>query len=78
MSQLFGETSNQVLLNRLKKMWELPGRKAFYERLIDVYVGLRAQHQGSSELPDPNPESMTEFDLKAHIAFLQSKMPMDA
>lgn len=78
MVQIFPTITSQVLLNRLKKLWEMPGRKAFFEKLVEVYHELWQKHRGTPELPDPTPDSTTDFDLKAHIAWLQLKVPMNA
>jgi hypothetical protein len=74
MTQIFPNIGDQVLRTKLKKLLEQPGREAFYHRLEDAFYYLWVDNRGSAELPDPNPGSHTDFDLKRHVDFLRERV----
>ena len=45
--------------------------RAYLQRLEDAWYNLWMRHRGTPQLPDPNPKSMTNFDLVAHMTFLR-------
>ena len=73
--KIFPDVTNQVLLHRLKKLWEMPGKKAFYERLIDIFLDLWIANRGTEALPDDDPTDVANFDIASHIAFLMAQVP---
>jgi transcription factor C subunit 3 len=74
MVQIFPSIGDQVLRTKLKKLLEQPGREAYYRRLEDAFYHLWVEFRGSPELPDTNPMSHTDFDLKRHVEFLREKV----
>lgn len=73
-AQVLGQGSAQIWNGRLKKILAAPGKFAYLERLSDVWYDLWNQHRGTAELPDEDPKSNTNFDLRKHIDFLRSKV----
>lgn len=49
-----------------------PPTRAYLQRLEDAWYNLWTRHRGTPQLPDPNPKSMTDFDLIAHLTFLRA------
>lgn len=71
MNQLFPDLGDQVMRNKLKKLLDIPGRSAYFDRLVDAFHDLWIEHRGTAALPDPNPTSHIEFDLKRHVTFMR-------
>ena len=46
--------------------------RAYLQRLEDAWYNLWVLHRGTPQLPDPNPKSVTDFDLVAHLTFLRA------
>ena len=46
--------------------------RAYLQRLEDAWYNLWMRHRGTPQLPDPNPKSVTDFDLVAHLMFLRA------
>jgi len=46
--------------------------RAYLQRLEDAWYNLWTDHRETLQLPDPNPKSMTDFDLVAHLTFLRA------
>ena len=74
MVQVFPDVGVVTALHRLQKIWIQPGRHAYFERLIDAWYDVWIKYRGTPELPDEHPESIVNFDLKAHVAFLREKV----
>ena len=49
-----------------------PPTRAYLQRLEDAWYNLWIRHRGTPQLPDPNPKSMTDFDLGVHLTFLRA------
>jgi len=49
-----------------------PPTRAYLQRLEDAWYNLWMRHRGTPQLPDPNPKSMTDFDLITHLMFLRA------
>jgi hypothetical protein len=77
LARVFPDVSNQVALNRLKRLWERPGKRAFYEQLIETFLDLWRKHCGTAILPDDDPSNLSDFDINAHIKFLMDRVPPD-
>lgn len=71
MNQLFPDLGDQVMRNKLKKLLDIPGRSAYFDRLVDAFHDLWVEHRGTAALPDPNPASHIDFDLKRHVTFMR-------
>lgn len=74
MTQIFPNIGDQVLRTKLKKMLEQPGREAYYQRLEEAFYHLWVEHRGTIALPDANPTSHVDFDLRRHIDFLRERV----
>jgi len=74
MIQIFPEVSPQTYHSRLKKMLTEPGKQAYFERLEDAWHDIWVEHRGTDALPDPNPQSIYDFDLPAHLRFLRERV----
>ena len=70
MVQVFPDVGPQTLLQRFRKVVAMPGKQAYYDRLFDAWSDVWEKHK--AELPDPNPDSFTEFDLPLYLSFLRS------
>ena len=46
--------------------------RAYLQRLEDAWYNLWMRYRGTPQLPDQNPENVTEFDLVAHMTFLRA------
>ena len=46
--------------------------RAYLQRLEEAWYNLWMRHRGTPQLPDPNPKSVTDFDLVAHLTFLRA------
>lgn len=71
MNQIFPDLGDQVMRNKLKKLMDIPGRSAYFDRLVDAFYDLWIEHRGTAALPDPEPDSHIHFDLKRHVSFLR-------
>lgn len=74
LQQIFPNISEQVLRSRLKKMMEEPGKQAYYQRLEDAFYAIIEVNRDTAELPDPNPQSQTDFPLRQWIDFVRPRV----
>ncbi len=49
-------------------------QQAYVDRLLDAWEGVYQRLRGTDALPDPNPESVTDFDLALYINVLRSNV----
>ncbi|KAG8743228.1 hypothetical protein FRC10_000229 [Ceratobasidium sp. 414] len=71
LEQVFPGVQRNSVRQRITSLETLPGASEYYRRLDDAWAVLWFQHRGSDALPDPNPDSVSDFDLPAHVAFLR-------
>lgn len=71
LEQVFPGVQRNSVRQRISTLGDLPGATGYYQRLDNAWAALWLQHRGSDQLPDPNPESLNDFDLAAHITFLR-------
>jgi hypothetical protein len=76
--QVLGTGSASKWRLRLQRLLEHPSRPAYLAKLTDTWMSIWTQYRGTPELPDDNQESNTEFDLRAHLAFLREKIDKHA
>ena len=57
---------------------EDPRLETYLARLEDKWYDLWIQHRGTEVLPDPDPESATNFDLATHVKFLRKHIDKNA
>ncbi|ORX34152.1 hypothetical protein BD324DRAFT_610180 [Kockovaella imperatae] len=63
---------HQTLLTRIKRQMTIPGRKAYFDRLVEAWYDIWKQYRGTPELPDEEPYSIVDFDIRAHLDFFRS------
>jgi hypothetical protein len=72
MTQIFVGWRPPALHNVLKRQRaDNPAIAAYYTRLEDAWHSVYLANRGTEALPDGNPESMQDFDLKYHVNFLR-------
>ena len=67
---VLGQNSIRQRMDNLTK--DSPPTKAYLQRLEDAWYDLWVRHRGTPQLPDPNPKSVTDFDLALHLTFLRA------
>jgi hypothetical protein len=72
--QVLPDIKEQSVRTRLKAVLDMPGKTAYLERLTDVWYEIWTEHRGTPLLPDPDPNSPKDFDLRAHIEFLRQRV----
>lgn len=78
LDQVFPAVPRNTVRQRLATLREMAGSEAYMQRLEDCYHELWLQHRGTDELPDPDPLSMTNFDMVAHLEFLRRHIDKNA
>ncbi|CAE7225830.1 unnamed protein product [Rhizoctonia solani] len=71
LEQVFPGVQRSCVRQRISSLESLPGAAMYYQRLDVAWASFYQQYRGSEELPDPNPESLKDFDLPAYITFLR-------
>ncbi|EUC63046.1 B-block-binding subunit of tfiiic protein [Rhizoctonia solani AG-3 Rhs1AP] len=71
LEQVFPGVQRSCVRQRISSLESLPGASMYYQRLDIAWASVYQQHRGSEALPDPNPDSLKDFDLPAYIAFLR-------
>ncbi|BEJ18080.1 hypothetical protein CspHIS471_0703570 [Cutaneotrichosporon sp. HIS471] len=74
MKEIFPMIGDQVLRAKVKKLLEPPGKAAYYQRLEDAVANILDEFKGGDDLPDPNPGSITHFNLKLYVDFVRTKI----
>ncbi|CDO70216.1 hypothetical protein BN946_scf184942.g16 [Trametes cinnabarina] len=78
LEQVFPAVPRNSVRQRLVHLRETPGMETYLARLEDKWYELWMQHRGTEVLPDPDPESATNFDLATHIKFLRKHIDKNA
>ncbi|KAI0662526.1 hypothetical protein C8Q70DRAFT_908850 [Cubamyces menziesii] len=78
LEQVFPAVPRNSVRQRLVHLKETPGTETYLTRLEDKWYELWTQHRGTDILPDPDPESATNFDLATHIKFLRKHLDKNA
>ncbi|KAI0724234.1 hypothetical protein C8T65DRAFT_704140 [Cerioporus squamosus] len=78
MEQIFPAVPRNSVRQRLVHLREVPGTETYLARLEDKWYDLWVQHRGTDDLPDPDPESATNFDLATHVKFLRKHIDKNA
>ncbi|CAE6432020.1 unnamed protein product [Rhizoctonia solani] len=71
LEQVFPGVQRSCVRQRISSLEGLPGAAMYYRRLDAAWASIYQQHRGSDVLPDPNPDSVKDFDLPAYITFLR-------
>ncbi|OSD05907.1 hypothetical protein PYCCODRAFT_1383895 [Trametes coccinea BRFM310] len=78
LEQVFPAVPRNSVRQRLVHLRETPGTETYLARLEDKWYELWTQHRGTEVLPDPDPESATNFDLATHVKFLRKHIDKNA
>ena len=76
--QIFPAVPRNSLRQRIASLKEPQSNEAYMRRLEDQWYRLWKQYRGTEHLPDPNPESQTDFDLINHLQFLRKFVDKNA
>jgi hypothetical protein len=68
---LFRGMEASKLGTRSQRLTKKPEESTYFENLQISWKAVWDQRKDTSELPDPNPESMTEFDIAAYVRCLR-------
>ncbi|KAI0359061.1 hypothetical protein OH77DRAFT_1396288 [Trametes cingulata] len=78
LEQVFPAVPRNSVRQRLVHLKETPGTETYLSRLEDKWYELWVQHRGTDVLPDPDPESASNFDLATHVKFLRKHIDKNA
>jgi oxalate---CoA ligase len=70
--QAFPSLPRNSVRQRVDRLSKEPGVEAYLRRLEDKWYELWIQHRGTQLLPDPEPSSVSGFDLVKHLKFLRA------
>ena len=76
--QVFPAVPRNSVRQRIASLREVPSNEVYMRRLEDQWYRLWKQYRGSEHLPDPHPQSQTDFDLIKHLQFLRSFVDKNA
>ncbi|KAJ4476656.1 hypothetical protein J3R30DRAFT_3292589 [Lentinula aciculospora] len=76
--QVFPAVPRNTVRQRVAHLREVIGGDTYLNRLEDTWYDLWKQHRGSEHLPDDDPTSATNFDLRKHIEFLRKHIDKNA
>jgi hypothetical protein len=76
--QIFPAVPRNSLRQRIASLKELQSNEVYMRRLEDQWYRLWKQYRGTEHLPDPNPQSQTDFDLIKHLEFLRKFVDKNA
>jgi oxalate---CoA ligase len=76
--QVFPAVPRNSVRQRIASLREVASNEAYMRRLEDQWYRLWKQYRGSEHLPDPNPQSPTDFDLIKHLGFLRNFVDKNA
>ncbi|KAI0670210.1 hypothetical protein C8Q78DRAFT_1039662 [Trametes maxima] len=78
LEQVFPAVPRNSVRQRLVHLKEAPGTETYLARLEEKWYDLWVQHRGTDLLPDPDPESASNFDLATHVKFLRKHIDKNA
>jgi hypothetical protein len=76
--QIFPAVPRNSLRQRISSLKEPQNNEVYMRRLEDQWYRLWKQYRGTEHLPDPNPQSQTDFDLIKHLQFLRKFVDKNA
>ena len=76
--QIFPAVPRNSVRQRIASLRELQNNEIYMRRLEDQWSRLWKQYRGTEHLPDPNPQSQTDFDLIKHLQFLRKFIDKNA
>ncbi|KZV85486.1 hypothetical protein EXIGLDRAFT_841464 [Exidia glandulosa HHB12029] len=75
---VFPGLSRVAIKNRITHLREAPGGESYAKRLDEAWRTFWLEHRGTSELPDPNLKSTSDFPIVEHITFLRKYVDKQA
>jgi hypothetical protein len=76
--QVFPNVPRNSVRQRVSRLSEEPAAATYIRRLEDTWHDLWVKHRGTDILPDPNPDSASEFDMITHVQFLRDHIDKTA
>lgn len=70
--QAFPSLPRNSVRQRVDRLCKDPAVESYLHRLEERWYELWTQHRGTALLPDPEPLSVTNFDLVHHLKFLRA------
>jgi oxalate---CoA ligase len=75
---LFPAIPRNSVRQRISRWVDDPPQAAYLSRLESAWMELWLQYRGSDALPDPNPYSIVDWPVVAHIEFLRKHIDKSA
>ncbi|KAI0304649.1 hypothetical protein BC826DRAFT_977421 [Russula brevipes] len=76
--QIFPAVPRNSVRQRIASLREMQNNEVYMRRLEEQWYRLWKQYGGTEHLPDPNPQSQTDFDLIKHLGFLRKFVDKNA
>ncbi|KAI9511763.1 hypothetical protein F5148DRAFT_229446 [Russula earlei] len=76
--QIFPSVPRNSVRQRIASLREQHNNEIYMRRLEDQWYRLWQQYRDTEHLPDPNPQSQTDFDLIKHVEFLRNFVDKNA
>jgi hypothetical protein len=76
--QIFPAVPRNSVRQRIASLREPQNNEVYMRRLEEQWYRLWKQYRGTEHLPDPNPQSQTDFDLIKHLGFLRKFIDKNA
>lgn len=78
LEKVFPSIPRNSVRQRIVTLRKQPGAEAYFRRLEDRWYELWTKYGGTPELPDDEPDSLTDFDIVAHMKFLRNYVDKNA
>ncbi|KAI0786110.1 hypothetical protein C8Q75DRAFT_304194 [Abortiporus biennis] len=78
LEQVFPAVPRNSVRQRIGSLREQPGADTYFKRLEDKFYDLWVKHRGTDILPDEDIESVSNFDMIAHVKFLRNHIDKNA
>lgn len=78
LEQVFPSVPRNSVRQRIVALREIPSAEAYLKRLEDRWYSIWTQHRGTVNLPDDDPQSLSNFDLVKHVEFLRKYIDKNA
>ncbi len=78
LEKAFPAVPRNSVRQRITALKALPGAETYLKRLEDKFHELWVRHRGTDILPDDDPESVSNFDMVAHLKFLRNNVDKNA
>ncbi|KAH8100488.1 hypothetical protein BXZ70DRAFT_937413 [Cristinia sonorae] len=78
LEQVFPAVPRNSVRQRIGSLREQPGADTYMKRLEEKWYEVWMQHRGMDVLPDPDPESPSNFDMVVHLKFFRAHIDKNA